>query len=65
MRRSVVAFVAALLLGAWSTLLVDDSFPEWLGTGFTWVVGGWPGYSSSLLCWHGTSLETNREGRER
>ena len=43
MRRSVVAFVAALLLGAWSTLLVDDSLPEWLGTAFTWVVGGMAG----------------------
>ena len=43
MRRSVAAFVAALLLGAWSTLLVDDSFPEWLGTAFTWVAGGMAG----------------------
>ena len=40
MRRSVVVFVGALLLGAWSTLLADDSLPEWLGTAFTWVAGG-------------------------
>jgi hypothetical protein len=42
-QRSVAAFVAALLLGAWSTLLVNYSLPEWLGTAFTWVAGGMAG----------------------
>ena len=43
MRRSVAVFVGALLLGAWSTLLADDSLPEGLGTAFTWVAGGMVG----------------------
>jgi hypothetical protein len=37
----MVDFVASCLLGAWSTLLVYESPPEWLGTAaFTWVAGG-------------------------
>ncbi len=39
MRRSVIVFVSSLLLGAWSTLLVHHSPPEWLPTAFTWVAG--------------------------
>ena len=40
-RRSMVVFVASFMLGAWISLLMYGSPPEWLGTeAFTWVAGG-------------------------
>ena len=40
-RRSMVVFLASFVLGAWVSLMMYGSPPEWLGTeAFTWVAGG-------------------------
>jgi vacuolar-type H+-ATPase subunit I/STV1 len=37
----MVVFVASFMLGAWISLLMYGSPPEWLGrTAFMWVAGG-------------------------
>ncbi|MGH3144810.1 MAG: hypothetical protein ACRDTR_03315 [Rubrobacter sp.] len=39
-RRSVVVFVSAFLLGAWSASLAHNPLPERLASAFTWFAGG-------------------------
>ena len=40
MRRSVVVFVSAFLLGTWSASLAHNPLPERLASAFTWFAGG-------------------------
>jgi len=39
-RRRVVVFVSAFLLGVWSASLALDPLPDRLASAFTWVAGG-------------------------
>lgn len=39
-RRRIVVFVSAFLLGVWSASLAHDPLPDRLASGFTWVAGG-------------------------
>ena len=39
-RRRVVVFVSAFLLGVWSSSLAHDPLPDRLASAFTWVAVG-------------------------
>jgi hypothetical protein len=39
-RRRVVVFASAFVLGVWSASLAHDPLPDRLASAFTWVAGG-------------------------